>query len=135
MEKIMKSMSAEIVTLIMGSMPKECKGEVERIAGKLRKVLQDGGELSSIAMALVSNEVVTGTLPAVNDDDEYMATIKEEMTILRRWALRSPKTLANLIVNPVGACPFPIECDQFPCDSLSCNADNFDAGRVFKKGC
>lgn len=135
MEKILNSMSADFVTLMMDSLPEEYKGEVEKIAGKLRKVLQDGGELSSIAMALVSNEVVTGTLPAVNDDDEYMATIKEEMVILRRWALRSPKTLANLIVNPVGVCPFPIECDQFPCDSLSCNADNFDAGRVFKKGC
>ena len=135
MESIMKSMSADFVTLMMGSLPKECKGEVERIAGKLRKVLQDGGELSSIAMAIVCNEVVAGTLPPVDDDAEYMTTIKDEMVILRRWALRSPKTLANLIVNPVGVCPFPIECDQFPCDSLSCNADNFDAGRVFKKGC
>ena len=135
MEKIMKSMSADFVTLMMDSLPEEYKGEVEKIAGKLRKVLQDGGELSSIAMAIVCNEVVTDSLPVGDNDAEYMATIKKEMVILRRWALRSPKTLANLIVNPVGVCPFPIECDQFPCDSLSCNADNFDAGRVFKKGC
>ena len=30
-------------------------------------------------------------------------------------------------------CPFPEDCDRFPCDTLGCNADECDGGFCFRR--
>lgn len=30
------------------------------------------------------------------------------------------------------SCPFPFECEQFPCSSLKCNADSLSNGHAYR---
>ena len=49
-----------------------------------------------------------------------------ELAIVAKWAKTCPDAVRNLLERPAhvkGNCPFPEECNQFPCPDMTCNAD------------
>ncbi|MCF8354332.1 MAG: hypothetical protein K9H48_07750 [Melioribacteraceae bacterium] len=57
---------------------------------------------------------------------------EEELSILRKYANRNPKVLEILLKHPKGSCPFSDECNQFPCETLHCNADTCENGHCYR---
>lgn len=56
----------------------------------------------------------------------------QEMVILRKAAQTCPELLQVLLENPSWYCPFPFECNRFPCGERGCNADMCDNGYAFR---
>lgn len=52
-------------------------------------------------------------------------TAQEELEIIQKWARSYPQVL-KIILDAKDkriCCPFALQCNQFPCSNLSCNAD------------
>jgi glycine/D-amino acid oxidase-like deaminating enzyme len=56
----------------------------------------------------------------------------DEFQIIRRAAQRYPELLRVLLEDPYWSCPFPFECDRFPCGERGCNADMCEDGYAFR---
>jgi len=56
----------------------------------------------------------------------------EEMIILRKVAHLCPELLKVLLENPGWSCPFPFECNRFPCGERGCKADRCRNGHAFR---
>lgn len=63
-------------------------------------------------------------------------TYREEMDVVLKWLRRYPQAVKNMQAAfdsdmPI-RCPFPVECDRFPCKSMHCNADTLSNGCPYR---
>ena len=65
-------------------------------------------------------------------EKELALTEEQEMVILRKAARICPEVLQVLLDNPKWYCPFPYECNRFPCGESGCNADMCHHGYAFR---
>lgn len=63
---------------------------------------------------------------------EIQLTEDQEMIILRKASRICPELLQVLLDNPKWYCPFPFECNRFPCGERYCNADMCDDGYAYR---
>ncbi len=61
-------------------------------------------------------------------------TADEEMTVLRKVARLCPELLKILVDNPEWQCPFPFDCNRFPCGNSGCRADTCSNGYAYRYG-
>lgn len=64
---------------------------------------------------------------------EISLTKNEEFQIIRRAAIRYPELFKVLVENPTWECPFPFECNAFPCGEDGCRADTCDNGYAYRQ--
>ncbi len=57
---------------------------------------------------------------------------QEEFEIVKKWAKQKPQVLTVLLENPDFDCPFPCECNRFPCRKDGCNADELLNGHPYR---
>lgn len=59
---------------------------------------------------------------------DFYLTKNEEMAVVKKIARICPELLKILIENPKWRCPFPFECNEFPCGDNGCHADVCENG-------
>ena len=59
-------------------------------------------------------------------------TCDQEFMVVRRWAKRYPDAVKALLKHPESDCPFPKDCNRFPCETMSCNADTCENGYEYR---
>ena len=69
---------------------------------------------------------------------EIELEVYEEFQVVKKWCKseKLKKAVAILLKSKnrfTGSCPFPKECRDFPCSSLSCNADECSNGYAFRR--
>lgn len=58
-----------------------------------------------------------------------------ELAIVAKWAKKCPDAVRNMLERPShtkGICPFPEECNQFPCQDMTCHADACSNGHTYR---
>lgn len=55
------------------------------------------------------------------------------MRVLRKYAVEYPDVMRILLEHPKGYCPFLTECKLFPCENLSCKAEEISNGYPVKR--
>lgn len=64
---------------------------------------------------------------------EIDLTVEEKLNIVRQYCMTDTEVVKALLTNPIGFCPFPVDCDEFPCSTLSCNADCCSNGYAYRQ--
>ena len=59
-------------------------------------------------------------------------SLSEQLEIFRMFVITQPEAAKIAFNNPRGGCPFPSECNRFPCQSLNCNSDVCDNGYAYR---
>jgi hypothetical protein len=63
---------------------------------------------------------------------EIQLSYKEALQVLRKWCQTAPEIVSIVLKNPLGVCSFPKQCQDFSCETLSCEADFLSNGRPSK---
>jgi hypothetical protein len=56
----------------------------------------------------------------------------EQFYIVCDYVRKRPDVVKILLENPKASCPFPQECNKFPCKTLRCNADVCSNGHAYR---
>ena len=68
--------------------------------------------------------------------NNYVLSPQEEMEIVMKWVKQYPEVIRIMLdVIQRGKkirCPFPFECNEFPCSDLNCNADVCSNGYAYR---
>ena len=68
----------------------------------------------------------------VRRNTEVALSIEEEWQVILKWKRKYPEALKRVLEVKRIKCPFPVECDRFPCKTLYCNADVLDNGYAYR---
>ena len=65
---------------------------------------------------------------AIETKNTVILSMSDEMRVLRKYAVKYPEVMRILLEHPKGYCPFLTECKLFPCENLSCKAEEISNG-------
>jgi len=69
---------------------------------------------------------------AIETKVDVRFTRKQEMDVVKKVAKFCPELLKVLLENPKWKCPFPFQCNEFPCGEDGCHADVCDNGHAYR---
>ncbi len=69
---------------------------------------------------------------AIETKVDVRLTRKQEMDVVKKIARLCPELLQVLLENPKWKCPFPFQCNIFPCGEDGCHADVCDNGHAYR---
>ncbi len=70
---------------------------------------------------------------AIETKNTVILSMSDEIKVLRKYAVKYPEVMRILLEHPKGYCPFLTECKLFPCENLSCKAEEINNGYPVKR--
>jgi len=74
-----------------------------------------------------------GDLMKIKRTIDIIITEEEQYNIARDYFLRHGNVLKSFLKGEMVHCPFPHECNRFPCNRKSCNADTLSDGHAYRQ--